>query len=139
MRSVKEVIEYLKTAEPSIRNSDIEGFVAYSDTANIIAYGNTEQEAVSKYYSLRQLMLDTFSDPKYTDKLQRILDTQFELREKGRRTRCIECNNPLTDEDEDHSFCNKCWNELMAHPFEGNEYLCSECNEPKENEMHKLI
>jgi DNA-directed RNA polymerase subunit M/transcription elongation factor TFIIS len=72
-------------------------------------------------------------------RIERVLDTQHELREHGRRSNCLECGNPLTEKDEDHSFCNNCWNLLMAHPFDGKDKndLCRDCGEAFQNEMHK--
>ena len=55
---------------------------------------------------------------------------------------CNTCGKDIMDPSEqDHTFCNDCWDKAMAHPFEL--YIdmegiaqCDLCDEPKEHRIH---
>jgi hypothetical protein len=50
---------------------------------------------------------------------------------------CWECKNWLVPQDQDHSFCNACWDRAMEHYFEPDEEdLCVYCDEIKEHKSH---
>lgn len=61
---------------------------------------------------------------------------------KSRGGHCFNCKvNIMGDDQLDHTFCNDCWNKLMAHPYR--EYIdmegevgCDICDEPKNSRTH---
>jgi hypothetical protein len=70
-----------------------------------------------------------------SEKFQRLEQLKTE---RGRT--CWNCGQQLIPTDSDHSYCDNCWEMMLAHPYleeEDNPDICKSCKEPKDHKMHK--
>lgn len=69
------------------------------------------------------------------------MNPNLEQMKAERGGKCYNCRRFLRPDDQDHSFCNECWQLMVQH-----EYLedaafgpdCSICGEPKDNPLHTI-
>lgn len=56
--------------------------------------------------------------------------------------KCHNCRRFLRPDDEDHTFCNECWQLLMQHEFYASDRsapeLCDGCDEDKDDPIHTI-
>jgi DNA-directed RNA polymerase subunit RPC12/RpoP len=61
---------------------------------------------------------------------------------RDRGGRCHNCGiDIMSPLERDHTFCNICWNKMLAHPYveyiaEDGSIMCDSCAEPEDHPLH---